>query len=306
VTDEISHLLKSVANALPKVEIRQNEQMKKHTTFKIGGPVRAMLFPQKEEEILKLCQMCCETGLIPLIIANGSNILATDKKINRIVINTTKLNEIILTDKDNGVLKAGAGAMLATIAVFALESGLTGFEFAHGIPGSIGGAVVMNAGAYGGEMKDVTKITTAYVKKTGLCEFEGEEHDFSYRHSRFSQTDDVIISSVIRLQNGNKEEIRRKMDELSEKRRTSQPLDVPSAGSTFKRPVNGYAAELIDRAGLKGYTIGGAEVSSKHAGFIVNKGAATFDDIMNLINHVKETVHKEFGITLEPEIKIFS
>jgi len=304
--DEISELLVSVAKALPVIEIRKNEPMKQYTSFKIGGPVRAMFFPEKEDEIHRLCQMCRDTGVVPLIMGNGSNILATDKELNRVIINTSKLKEIMMTDSVNTVIKAAAGAMLATIAVFALDNELTGFEFAHGIPGSIGGAVVMNAGAYGGEMKDVIQITTAYGNETGLCEFKGEEHGFSYRHSRFSQSGDVIISSVISLKKGNKEEIRQKMDELSEKRRASQPLDMPSAGSTFKRPLSGYAAEFIDRAGLKGYSIGGAEVSSKHAGFIVNKGAATFDDVMRLINHVKETVYKEFGITLEPEIKIFS
>ena len=301
--DEISALLNSMASALPDVEIRQNEPMKNHTSFKIGGPVRAMIFPKTENETVSLCKLCRETGVIPMVMGNGSNILATDKALSRVVINTSKLKNIELTET---VIKADAGALLSAIAVFALDNELTGFEFAHGIPGSIGGAVVMNAGAYGGEMKDVIVTTTVYSNKTGLYEIKDEQHEFSYRHSRFSLSDDFIISSTIRLQKGNKEEIRQKMNELSAKRRASQPLDLPSAGSTFKRPVNGYAAELIDRAGLKGFSIGAAEVSSKHAGFIVNKGGATFSDTMKLIEHVQKTVLKEFGITLEPEIKLFS
>jgi len=301
--DEISAFLNLVAKALPNVEIRQNEPMKNHTSFKIGGPVRAMLFPERENDTVSLCKLCRETGMIPMVMGNGSNILATDNALSKVVINTSKLKNIELTES---VIKADAGALLSAIAVFALDNELAGFEFAHGIPGSIGGAVVMNAGAYGGEMKDVTVVTTVYSNKMGLYEIKDEQHEFSYRHSRFSQSDDFIISSTIRLQKGNKEEIREKMNELSAKRRASQPLDLPSAGSTFKRPINGYAAELIDKAGLKGFSIGGAEVSSKHAGFIVNKGGATFSDTMKLIEHVKETVLKEFGITLEPEIKLFS
>jgi len=301
--DEISAFLNLVAKALPNVEIRQNEPMKNHTSFKIGGPVRAMLFPETENDTVSLCKLCRETGMIPMVMGNGSNILATDNALSKVVINTSKLKNIELTES---VIKADAGALLSAIAVFALDNELAGFEFAHGIPGSIGGAVVMNAGAYGGEMKDVTVVTTVYSNKMGLYEIKDEQHEFSYRHSRFSQSDDFIISSTIRLQKGNKEEIREKMNELSAKRRASQPLDLPSAGSTFKRPINGYAAELIDKAGLKGFSIGGAEVSSKHAGFIVNKGGATFSDTMKLIEHVKETVLKEFGVTLESEIKLFS
>jgi len=301
--DEISAFLNLVAKALPDVEIRQNEPMKNHTSFKIGGPVRAMLFPETENETLSLCKLCRETGLIPMVMGNGSNILAADNALSKVIINTSKLKNIELTDS---VIKADAGALLSAIAVFALDNELTGFEFAHGIPGSIGGAVVMNAGAYGGEMKDVIVTTTVYSNKMGLYEIKDEQHEFSYRHSRFSQSDDFIISSTIRLQKGNKEEIREKMNELSAKRKASQPLDLPSAGSTFKRPINGYAAELIDKAGLKGFSIGAAEVSGKHAGFIVNKGGATFSDTMKLIEHVQKTVLKEFGITLEPEIKLFS
>jgi len=306
--DEISYLLNSLQERQHDIEIRENELMKKHTSFKIGGPARAMLFPKSEEAMINLCKLCYESEVSPLIMGNGSNVLAADKELNKVVINTSLIKNIELSGTSGHLqhIKSGAGANLASVAVFALENSLVGFEFAHGIPGSIGGAVVMNAGAYGGEMKDVTVLTTIYSSESGLCEIKGEEHEFSYRHSRFSHTDDVIISVTLSLCEGDKKEIKQKMDELSEKRRASQPLDRPSAGSAFKRPKSGYAAELIERAGLKGFSIGDAEVSSKHAGFIINKGTATFDDTVKLIEHVKETVFKQFSITLEPEIKIFS
>jgi len=188
--------------------------------------------------------------------------------------------------------------------MFAYEHGLTGFEFAHGIPGTVGGAIVMNAGAYGGEMKDVVVSTTAYNKDLGIHTLTAAENDFSYRHSRFSDSSDIVLSAVIRLQKGDKDAIMHKMLELSARRRESQPLELPSGGSTFKRPKEGYAAQLIEQAGLKGFSIGGAEVSQKHSGFIVNNGNATFSDVMAVIEHVQKEVFNKFFVELEPEIKI--
>ena len=300
--EQISHLIGKVKKTLPDIEIREHELMSEHTTFRVGGAVRVMMFPKTEKRAIELCELCRETSIIPFVMGNGSNLLVTDKEINRSVINTSMLKTVEIDDCL--CIKASAGTKLSTIATFALANSLAGMEFAHGIPGTLGGAVVMNAGAYGRELKDVLCTTTAFCSKTGLYEITNEQHEFGYRHSRFVGSDDVIISSTISLKKDDKNEILQRMDELSAKRKASQPLDRPSAGSTFKRPKSGYAAELIDKAGLKGYSIGGAEVSAKHAGFIINRGNATFDDIMRLINHVQETVQKEFGIILEPEVKI--
>ena len=201
-------------------------------------------------------------------------------------------------------LQAGCGIPLARLAQTALACGLGGMEFAHGIPGSLGGAVSMNAGAYGGEMKDIV-VTTQYLDESlEVREVHGAAHDFGYRHSRFSDTGAVILASTLRLTPGDPAAFRARMAELSEKRRASQPLELPSAGSTFKRPVGGYAAALIEQAGLKGYTVGGAQVSEKHAGFVVNRGGATFDDVLRLIDHIRAEVLRTSGIELETEVKI--
>ena len=324
--DALSRAIDAVAKKQPGMEFRLDEPMKNHTSFKIGGPVRAMFFPGDAACLAGLCDMLGEHGIVPVFMGNGSNILACDKQLDIAIVNMLKLNSVELAGADNPdsnvcrpdsnlnsstagnqtEITAGAGALLSRLAVFACEHGLTGLEFAHGIPGSFGGAVVMNAGAYNGEMKSVVLSTTAYNTKTGKYTVTGAEHDFSYRHSRFSNTDDVVLSSVVRLQNGDKKSIKQKMDELSVRRHKSQPLDIPSAGSTFKRPKEGYAAALIEQSGLKGFTVGGAAVSEKHAGFIVNHGGASFRDVMEVIEHVRKVVYKEFGVELELEVKIIS
>jgi UDP-N-acetylmuramate dehydrogenase len=216
------------------------------------------------------------------------------------------LNDITQTGDTNNAaeITAESGVLLSKLAVFALEHAFSGLEFAHGIPGTLGGAVTMNAGAYGGEMKDIVHKTTAVTQGAHVYDVTGDSHGFSYRHSRYSDTEDIILSSVLQLKKGNPEEIKSRMDELSKKRRESQPLNMPSAGSTFKRPQGGYAAALIEQAGLKGYTVGEAMVSKKHAGFVVNLGSATFRDVMAVIDHVREMVLNQFGIELEPEVKI--
>jgi len=304
--DALSRAIDAVAEKQPGMEIRLDEPMRNHTSFKIGGPVRAMFFPGDAASLAELCEILGEHGIIPVFMGNGSNILACDKQLKIAVVNMLKLNSVELTGTEYQEITAGAGALLSRIADFACERGLTGLEFAHGIPGSFGGAVVMNAGAYDREMKNVVLSTTAFNTKTGKYTVTGAQHDFSYRHSRFSNTDDVVLSSVVRLQNGDRETIKQKMDELTVRRHKSQPLDIPSAGSTFKRPKEGYTAALIEQAGLKGFTVGGAAVSEKHAGFIVNHGGASFRDVMDVIEHVRKVVFKEFSVELELEVKIIS
>ena len=300
--DPISRALDIVKGKLTYAEVKIDEPLKNHTSFNIGGPVRAMFFPESRTCMAELCDLLYKHEITPFIIGKGTNILADDKKLDIIVINTKKLKSVELTGQTE--ITAESGVMLSSLAVFAYESGLSGLEFAHGIPGTLGGAVVMNAGAYGGEMKDVVSCTTAYDPKGGEYTITDRQHEFSYRHSRFSDSNDIVISSIIRLMTGDKEDIKSCMDDLNVRRRESQPLDLPSAGSVFKRPKDGYAAAFIEEAGLKGFAIGGAMVSSKHSGFIVNRGDATFSDVMAVIEYVQNMVYKQFGIELEPEIRI--
>ena len=308
--DSIALAAEAVKYEFPNIIFKPDEPLKHYTTFKIGGPVSVMFFPENTAGLVGICNILKKKSISPLILGNGSNILASDKKLDLIVINTTKLNGISLKNaEDSGNqgyfdIAADAGVLLSKLAVFAYENELTGLEFAHGIPGTVGGAVVMNAGAYGGEMKDVVFGTTGYSIGTGEYVLTAAENEFSYRHSRFLETGDVVLSAVLRLKKGDKEDIKRKMDDLSNRRKKSQPLELPSGGSTFKRPKEGYAAALIEQAGLRGYTIGDAQVSDKHTGFIVNKGNATFSDVTAVVEHVKSEVFKQFGIQLETEIKV--
>lgn len=300
---DISAMFETIKKQLPEIEYRMSEPIKNHTSFKIGGNVTAMFFPKTHTEIVLLGQILHDFSITPLIIGNGTNLLAEDGPLDVLAIKTHGyLNDIKMTGDME--ITAESGVLLSKLAVFALEHELSGLEFAHGIPGSFGGAVSMNAGAYGGEMKDVVTKTTAFTPGKYPYVTVGEAHEFSYRHSRFSNSNEVILSSVLKLTKGDTEEIKGKMEELSRKRRESQPLNMPSAGSTFKRPIGGYAATLIDQAGLKGFTVGGAMVSEKHAGFVVNRGDATFSDVMAVMEHIREVILKQFGIVLEPEVKI--
>jgi UDP-N-acetylmuramate dehydrogenase len=310
--DVISRAIDAVKSKNLNAEIKLDEPMKNHTSFKIGGPVRVMLFPGDSGCLIELLDILGGHGVTPYIVGNGTNILAGDANINKIVINTKKLYNISSTAQDDSTkqeyidLTVDAGALLSKTAVYALERGFTGLEFAHGIPGTLGGAVVMNAGAYDGEMANVVHSTTVYNAETGKYTLTGAEHEFSYRHSRFSNQQDVVISSVIRLKKGDKELIKRKMDDFNNRRQASQPLDLPSAGSTFKRPKEGYAAAYIEQAGLKGFAIGGAAVSELHAGFVVNRSNASFADTMAVIEHVKKTVLNQFNVELELEVKVLT
>lgn len=275
--------------------IFQNEPMKKHTTFRTGGPADFLVTPTSEKEMIE----CLKLDVKKTIIGNGSNLLVKDGGIRGLVIQTTKLNNITV-DKDE--IKAESGALLSRIANIAKDNSLTGFEFACGIPGTIGGAVAMNAGAYGGEMKDVI-LRTRYADENGNV-FEITNHEFDYRKSFFTGKNLIILASEIRLQNGDKEEIENKMKEYMTARNSKQPVNMPSAGSTFKRPAGFFAGKLIEDSGLKGYTIGGASVSTLHAGFIVNNGDATSKDILDLISYVQDKVYENYSVKLETEVKI--
>jgi UDP-N-acetylmuramate dehydrogenase len=308
---QVTEFINDLTRRLPGVLFKLDEPIKGYTTFRIGGSVSVMVFPDNTSCLEGVCDIFSEHKIVPLVIGNGSNILADDNHLDIVVVNTSMLNRIsIINDEVSAsqeycYIEVEAGALLSDIAAFVCDKELTGFEFAHGIPGTVGGAVVMNAGAYGGEMKDVVYSTTAYSLKAGKYTLTEAENDFSYRKSRFSDLDDIIFSTVLKLKKGDKNAIKNTIDELGIRRRESQPLDVPSGGSTFKRPKEGgYAASLIEQAGLRGFAVGDAQVSEKHTGFIINKGNATFADVISVLEHVQDTVDKQSGIRLIPEIKI--
>ena len=286
----------------PALKLLEGEPMATHTSFRIGGPA-PMAFPATCEELADLYRFCLKQRIEPLLLGAGTNVLAPDAGLDRLVICTKDLSRV--KDLGNGMIEAECGVLLSRLACFARDLGLTGLEFAHGIPGTVGGGVYMNAGAYGGELCQVVVSTTALLPDGTLWQVEGEAHDFSYRHSAFETKRAVVLRSVFRLTAGNADVITEKMQELIQKRRNSQPLELPSAGSTFKRPVGGYAAALIDQAGLKGKGVGGAAVSEKHAGFVVNLGGATAADVLATMKLVQETVQQKSGILLEPEVRIW-
>ena len=301
--DQYSAFAEAVKKKYPEINLRFNEKMSDHTSFRIGGPVPVMLFPTDAQQLQGICLLMREYEARPLVIGNGTNLLVSDGPLSYAAVKTyDRLGKIERTG--NTEITAGSGVLLSRLSAFAQEQGLTGLEFAHGIPGTLGGAVTMNAGAYGGEMRGVVRKTLFLDNELKMTEVAEDQHDFSYRHSRFSDREDIIVASVISLKRADPQAIRFKMDELATRRRFSQPLNYPSAGSTFKRPKKGYAAAMIEQAGLKGYAVGGAQVSEKHAGFVVNRGGATFDDVRNVMEHIQENVLKVFGILLEPEIKI--
>ena len=300
--DAVSNVINTALSKIPGISLKLDEPLRNYTSFKIGGPVRVMFFPENIQCMVELCDIISEFDKTPFVMGNGSNILASDSEHDIIVINTSKLDRIERTGQFE--LTAEAGALLSKIALFANENGLSGLEFAHGIPGTLGGAVVMNAGAYDGEMSDVVCSSVVYCSNIGLCTLTASDHEFAYRHSRLLSSDYIVLSSILRLTEGVKTVIKSRMDELAVRRRESQPLEFPSGGSTFKRPGEGYAAALIEQAGLKGYTVGGAQVSKKHAGFVINRGDAEFADVMAVIEHVREVVYKNFGVELELELKI--
>lgn len=305
--------VKSVTEQLPQLSLLQDEPMKKHTTFRIGGPADYYAEPDVSQ-ISKLIEIAKACDMPVTVIGNGSNLLVGDKGIRGLVIGIGKgLSEIDVTEavaqqstvQGNGhVITAGAGAILAAVAAKAAEASLSGLEFASGIPGSVGGAVVMNAGAYGGEIKDVLIDATVLTADGELKTVTRDELDLSYRHSIVPEKGYIVLSARFRLTPKPKDEIKSYMAELRAKRVEKQPLEYPSAGSTFKRPEGYFAGKLIMDAGLRGYSVGDAQVSGKHCGFVVNKGEATAADVLTLIKDVQETVLKQFGVKLEPEVKM--
>ena len=281
--------------------IKENEPLCLHTTFRVGGPARLFLIPETEEEVAAAVRCSLDRGLPYTVIGRGSNVLAADRGFDGAVI---WLGDALADMQADGeMIRAQAGATLAALAGLALRQGLTGLEFAAGIPGSFGGALLMDAGAYGGEMKDVTTDVRLLMPDGTVRQAETAWMDFSYRHSRAMEEDCIILGGTLRLTPGDPAEILAKMQDLAARRRDKQPLEYPSAGSYFKRPAGHFAGALIEQAGLKGFRVGGAQVSEKHAGFVINAGGATAADVLTLEREVIRRVQDRFGVTLEPEVR---
>lgn len=297
MTEEIKKYFKSELSL-----VLFDEEMKKHTTFKIGGPADVFVDAESADEVLTAIKIADEAKIPRMVIGNGSNVLVSDKGIEGVVICVgSRMNKI--TVRDN-IIEAEAGALLSSVSNTAQKNSLTGLEFAAGIPGSLGGGIYMNAGAYESELKSVVRCVTYVDGEENLKKAYGEELDFSYRHSMFSDKNYVIISAELELQFGNPDEIKAQMIELNRRRCEKQPLEFPSAGSTFKRPEGYFAGKLIQDSGLMGHSVGGAMVSEKHAGFVINTGNATAKDVIELIEHIKKTVFDRFGVLLEPEVRL--
>ena len=284
--------------------IKKEENMSKHTSFKVGGNADIFIKIATIDELKYILQYTKKNNIPLTVIGNGSNILVKDSGIRGIAI-CLDFTKIEIQEKEDKVfIEVGAGVKLAMLAAILQKKGIAGFEFASGIPGTIGGAIRMNAGAYGKEMKEIVKLVTYIDEEGNIKTEENEFMDFSYRHSRFKEKQEIIIGCTLQLEKENPDKIKEKMDEYKKLRIEKQPIDMPSAGSTFKRGTNFISAQLIDEAGLKGYSIGGAQVSLKHAGFIVNTGNATAEDILNLIDYVIKVVYEKFGKVLELEVKV--
>jgi len=299
--------IEEIRKALPGLTLLENEPLAGHCSFHIGGPVRAMAVPSDMSSLAKICCLLKEHALAPFILGNGTNLLFPDEGLPELfIISTEKLTKLFLLP--DGAIYAEAGVSLSKLASFAWQNGLTGLEFASGIPGSLGGGCMMNAGAYGGELKDaIESVVLYYLPEQALYELPRDNCAFGYRTSYFqTHPGCVILSAVLRLEKGDGDEIAAKMRELNERRREKQPLDLPSAGSAFRRPEGHYAAALIEQAGLKGYRVGGAQVSEKHAGFVVNTGDASSHDVYDLMLHIRKTVYEHSGVFLEPEMIILA
>ena len=300
---DYNRLVQELRGQFPALDIREWEPMNRHTTFRVGGKVRVFLRPASVEEIVGVCGLLRDAGVRPFVMGRGSNLLVTDEDLEGVVIQLAENFSHCSREGETG-LYAQAGATLVRLAREAQSYGLTGMEFAGGIPGAVGGGVSMNAGAYGGELKDVVVRVDYLDENLELRSASGEECAFRYRGSAFSDTKKIVLGALLQLQASDVATVEARMEELKAKRVKSQPLEYPSAGSTFKRPVGGYAAAMIDEAGLKGYAVGGAQVSEKHAGFVINRGGATCADVLALMDHIRSTVFDRTGITLEAEVKI--
>ena len=300
--DRFDTLARALAREVPGLELREEEPMRDHTTFRIGGPARLMALPRTPEEACAVLRLAAEAGAAPFFLGNGSNLLVADSGYEGLVVKTAGMDRV---RGEEGRLAAQCGIPLARLAVAALERGLTGLEFAHGIPGTLGGAVLMNAGAYGGEMVQALAAVTYADERGERVTLPAGDCGLTYRHSLFSEHPEwLILEAELTLAPGEPEAVRARMEELARQRRAKQPLEWPSAGSTFKRPEGHFAAALIDQCGLKGVGIGGAQVSEKHAGFVINRGGATAGDVRRLMDLVRETVLRQTGVELEPEVRL--
>lgn len=293
-----------IRDYLPDMTVERDVPMSRHTSFRIGGPARRMAFPESREQLVILLGLAEECGIRPFLLGRGTNLLVSDRGLDTLVIKTAERMTSIRR-LDDVTLEADAGVLLSRLAVYAQQAGLAGLEFAHGIPGSLGGAVCMNAGAYGGEMKQVLRSASVLFPEAGVRTLTCEELELGYRHSLLTEHPEaVVLGAEFALTPGDPAQIRETMRELMARRKASQPLEWPSAGSTFKRPEGHFAGTLIDQCGLKGLTVGGAQVSEKHAGFLINRGGATFADMTELIRQVQQRVLDAAGVRLEPEVKI--
>ena len=293
-----------IINAIEQIvsasNVLENEPMSRHTTFRTGGPASLFIRPENKDQLVEVMALIKKLGTEFFVLGNGSNLLISDEGFDGVVISLSKMNDIHLEgDKD---IYAEAGAMNSQIAAFARDNGLKNFEFAAGIPGTIGGAMIMNAGAYGGEMKLVTRSVTVLSPEGEIMVLDNASMEFGYRSSAIKGRGYIVISVLLSLEKGDKETITQNMQELAAKRREKQPLEFPSAGSTFKRPEGYFAGKLIEDAGLRGFSVGDAAVSEKHCGFVINKGNATSAEIYELICEVKKRVYENSGVTLEPEV----
>lgn len=295
-------IYKQLLNILEEDSIKVDEPMKKHISFKVGGPADFLVKPKTEEELSQVIKFAKKENIHFIVIGNGSNLLVKDGGIRGMVIELS--DNFNNYEIEGNIIKAQSGALLAVLGRNALKNSLTGFEFASGIPGTLGGALAMNAGAYGGEMKQVVKSVRLMDREGNIFKLSNEEMKFEYRRSILTTNDYIVLSAAIELQQGNTDEIKETMEDYANRRSTKQPLKFPSAGSTFKRPEGHFAAKLIDDCGLRGLSLRGAQVSDKHCGFVINPGEANAKDILDLIFIVKSTVNAKFGIMLEEEVKI--
>ena len=302
--EHINECIAALRAAAPDIDILKDEPMRRHTTFAIGGPADLFIQPKTRRELVGALSVLRERGIPFLLLGNGSNMLVADAGIRGAVVCTTELDEVRIGE-DGYTLTAEAGALLGRVARRAQRAGLTGAEFAGGIPGSVGGAVFMNAGAYDGQMAGIVEKTEYLDGEGEMHTLVGEKHCFGYRTSAFrTHPEWTVVRTTMRLQPGDPAAILDKMNDLAQRRRDKQPLNFPSAGSTFKRPEGYFAGRLIEDAGLKGMTVGGAQVSEKHAGFLINRGGATCDDMLRLIELVQQRVREQFGVELECEVRI--
>ena len=312
IKETTAKVIEEIRRVIPADRVLEDELMSAHTSFRIGGPAAALVMCYSEEELAAVLGICTsQPDAEHMLIGNGSNFLVSDDGYPGIMIKLGgDFDSIsIVGDADDGdvMVRAGAAKFLSGVSAYLTEHGLSGMEFASGIPGSIGGAVFMNAGAYGGEMKDVvSSVRLMRPDGSEILEMSADEMDFGYRHSMVEESGLIVLSVLLKLFKDDQAEIAARVHELQEKRNSKQPVNYPSAGSTFKRPVGGFAAALIDEAGLKGYRCGGAMVSEKHAGFVINAGGATAEDVLSVMRHVREKVYENSGIILEPEVRLIN